>query len=231
MSKSDKFFTIGLLVSLVLHGFVFVDFVKNKEKIKKLEELKKQTKEEVVREMLFKKQKPKHQPVSARKYMQKVSAKKDIQRESERGVVPVPLVKEKFKLPSQFQTFERKPQKLAGVKVERQVAVPVIKSGKINSPAYVTYYQIVRDRIRQKAYNNYLQLKSGDVYLTFVLLANGQLKDIKIIEEHTSDNEYLKQVGIKSVKEAGPFPSFPEDLKYPELTFNVVISFQFKEDM
>jgi hypothetical protein len=37
-------------------------------------------------------------------------------------------------------------------------------------------------------------------------------------------------VGVKSVQEAGPFPPFPQDLNYPELTFNVSISFQYKEE-
>jgi len=34
---------------------------------------------------------------------------------------------------------------------------------------------------------------------------------------------------LRSIKDANPFPPFPKDLNYPELTFNVVISFEVNE--
>ena len=52
---------------------------------------------------------------------------------------------------------------------------------------------------------------------------------IQSLPETLQANEFLRNVGMKSVQEAGPFPPFPKDLNYPELTFNVQISFQYRE--
>jgi len=35
-------------------------------------------------------------------------------------------------------------------------------------------------------------------------------------------------VAEKSIFDASPFPAFPKDLDYPELSFNVIISFQIE---
>ena len=129
----------------------------------------------------------------------------------------------------EFKMYERKPEKLKGVKVTKEVEVPMLKSEKINTPAYVTYYQIVRDRIRDRAYANYTKLSVGEVYITFIIRADGSLDALQIMESKSAANDFLREVGLKSVQEAAPFPIFPNDLNYPELTFNIQISFQFRE--
>ena len=75
-------------------------------------------------------------------------------------------------------------------------------------------------------YLNDPQFVTGEVYLTFILLSNGTLRDVKIIDEKTTANAYLRNLGLRSIKESNPFPSFPGDLTYPELTFSVVIAFE-----
>jgi len=129
-----------------------------------------------------------------------------------------------------FKVYERQPERVKGLKVTKDVSMPVLKSEKINSPAYVTYYQIVRDRIRERAYTNYTKLSVGEIYLTFIIKSDGTLGELQIIENRSTANEFLREVGQKSVREASPFPPFPEDLNYPELTFNVAISFQYHEE-
>jgi hypothetical protein len=57
--------------------------------------------------------------------------------------------------------FDRKPERLKGVKVTKEVSMPMLQSEKINTPSYITYYQIVRDRIRDRAYSNYTKLSVG----------------------------------------------------------------------
>ncbi len=113
--------------------------------------------------------------------------------------------------------------------VEHRITVPAIKSEKINNPVYLNYDQIVRDKIKERAYINYSGMDTGEVYLTFVLASDGSLKQIKLIEGKTSANEYLKNTALKSIREASPFPLFPRDLKYPELSFNVLIKFEVKD--
>lgn len=126
--------------------------------------------------------------------------------------------------------FDRKPERLKGVKVTKEVSIPMLQSEKINTPSYITYYQIVRDRIRDRAYSNYTRLSVGEVFVTFVIKSDGALSGLQVLEAKSAANDFLREVGLKSVREAAPFPPFPKDLSYPELTFNVSISFQYREE-
>ena len=109
---------------------------------------------------------------------------------------------------------------------KRKVSVPAVETQQINNPVYINYYQIVRSRIKDRAYANYGKFESGEVYLTFMLDAQGTLKRIKVIEERTHANQYLRQISARSIEESNPFPPFPSDLNYPELSFNVIISYE-----
>lgn len=142
-------------------------------------------------------------------------------------MVDSPIVRDMKKMTTTSKIAE-KPAQMDRLPVERHITVPPVKSEKINNPVYLNYYQQVRSRIRDQAYQNYTEYESGEVYLTFVLQNDGTLKQLKLIEEKTSANSQLRQIGMKSIKDSNPFPSFPADLKYPELSFNVVISFEVK---
>jgi len=141
------------------------------------------------------------------------------------------LIKERNEQPETLKIYERVPDKNRSLNMamKKTVSVPVLQSEKINNPTYANYYSLVRGRIRQRAYFNYSEYYAGEVYLTFILTSDGTLKELKIIEERTTGGQYLRTIGLKSIKEADPFPPFPKDLRYPELTFNVVISFQVHE--
>ena len=89
----------------------------------------------------------------------------------------------------------------------------------------MNYYQLVREKIRRCAYQNYSRTDTGEVYLTFIINSDGSLKDIRLVEEKSSAAGYLKDIALQSVKDASPFPPFSKELDYPKLTFNVVISF------
>ena len=141
-----------------------------------------------------------------------------------------PLIKETGKLSQQWQMVKSQSAGIDIRPVKRKVSVPELRSEKISNPLYLDYYQIVRNRIKERAYRNYSRMDEGEVYLTFVLASDGSLKQIKLIDEKTSAGTYLKDIGFKSIRESSPFPSFPSDLRYPELSFNVVISFEVKND-
>ncbi len=149
---------------------------------------------------------------------------------SKREVASSPLVQEMTKTGDKLEIYKKERAKMRLVDVKREVSVPVLKSEKITNPKYLSYTEKIRGKIRERAYAyiNASEFQEGEVYLTFVLLSNGILKDVKIIDEKTSANSYLRDAGLKSVTESSPFSSFPEDLNYPELTFNVVISFEIK---
>jgi TonB family protein len=114
------------------------------------------------------------------------------------------------------------------IAIKKKITLPPMNTDKINNPSYLSYYQIVREKIRRAAYQNYLRTETGEVYVTFVLNQGGVLQDIQLVNEKSSPSTYLRDITMRSIKDATPFPTFPKELDYPELTFNVVISFEIE---
>ncbi|MFA5286897.1 MAG: TonB family protein [Candidatus Omnitrophota bacterium] len=111
---------------------------------------------------------------------------------------------------------------------KRKIVLPPVDMAKIDNPSYISYYQIVREKIRRSAYQNYTRSETGEVYVAFIISGDGDLKNARLVEERSSGNSYLKSIALASVKSASPFPRFPKELDYPELSFNVVISFEIE---
>ena len=128
-------------------------------------------------------------------------------------------------LSKQRKILHKKPNFVDKLKSSKKVSVPATEA-KIKNPTYLTYYQTVREKIRRSAFRNFTKMRSGEVYLTFVILSTGALEKIRLIEDKSVADDYLKQIALKSLKESSPFPAFPKELKYPELSFNVIISFE-----
>ncbi len=141
---------------------------------------------------------------------------------------PLPI-KDVSRFIDKFAAFNKQPAVLSEMPVKRKVSVPPIKSEKINNPVYQNYYEAVRSIIRKRAYANYSKLETGEVYMTFVILSDGAVKQIHLVDEKTSAGGYLQEISLRSIQESNPFPSFPQDLTYPELSFNVAISFELEE--
>lgn len=118
-----------------------------------------------------------------------------------------------------------KPEMIA---TKKKISLPPIDLDKIDNPSYISYYQIVREKIRRSAYQDYSRAEVGEVYLTFLISQDGSLKEARLVEEKSSFSPYLREVALRSIKEASPFPNFPKELDYPQLSFNVVISFEIE---
>ncbi len=112
--------------------------------------------------------------------------------------------------------------------MKKKITMPVIENDKINNPTYMNYYQMVREKIRHCAYQNYGRSETGDVYLSFVISSAGELKDTRLIEEKSTSSIYLTEIALRSIESAAPFPGFPKELDYPQLSFNVIISFEIE---
>ncbi len=123
--------------------------------------------------------------------------------------------------------FERpgltKPDSFA---IKKKITLPAVGLGKINSPSYLSYYQIVREKIRRSAYQSYNRNETGEAYVTFIISDDGYLNDVRVVDDKSSPSNYLRSVAYASVRSASPFPRFPKELNYPQLSFNVVISFE-----
>lgn len=93
-------------------------------------------------------------------------------------------------------------------------------------PAYIDYYRMIREKIRENAYHYYSSSKEGEVFLSFIITKEGALETLSLDEKSISST-ILKKIALKSVEQASPFPSFPEDLKnYARLQFNISIYFK-----
>lgn len=131
--------------------------------------------------------------------------------------------------PSQGSEYMPKPlsMKESFPALKKKVTLPQMElSVKINNPSYNNYYELIREKIRHAAYQNYTQMETGEIYIAFVIGVDGNLKDVRYIEDKSTPSYYLKDLAMRSIKEAAPFPAFPNNLDYPQLSFNVIISFQ-----
>lgn len=115
---------------------------------------------------------------------------------------------------------------ISAVKKKITLSPPQESLDKINSPSYIGYFQLTRERVKRILYQRYTYTEQGEVYLSFIVANDGSIKEIRVNEEKSSNSPYLREIAIASVKEASPFPAFPKDLEYPELSFNVIVSFE-----
>ncbi|MFH0856194.1 MAG: energy transducer TonB [Candidatus Omnitrophota bacterium] len=112
------------------------------------------------------------------------------------------------------------------IAIRKKVTLPEVDLAKIGNPSYISYYQVVREKIRRSAYQNYNRSDTGEVYVTFIISSSGYLNDYRLVEEKSRAADYLKEIALASVRNAAPFPRFPKELDYSQLSFNVVISFE-----
>ena len=57
--------------------------------------------------------------------------------------------------------YERKPEHMRTMELSHRVSITPIKSEKINNPVYAAYNEMVRDRIKEKVYENYDRMEKG----------------------------------------------------------------------
>ncbi len=92
---------------------------------------------------------------------------------------------------------------------------------------YVSYYQIVRDRIRRELNENYRNpSEEGDVYLEFAIDKDGYLVDYRIDRSRSTPSAGLIKKAQTGLKRALPFPPPPEGLREGRISFNVMVSFK-----
>ncbi len=114
------------------------------------------------------------------------------------------------------------------IAVKKKISLPPLDMEKMNNPSYISYYQMVREQIRRSAYQNYTRTETGEIYMTFVISQAGSLLDVKLVTERSTPSYYLRETALRSIRDAVPFPPFPKELNYPQLSFNVIISFEIE---
>jgi hypothetical protein len=144
------------------------------------------------------------------------------------GTIPAGLVKEKPMLPLGM-FYERKPEGMRTMELSRRVSIMPITSEKINNPVYAAYNEMVRDRIKQKVYENYDKIEGGSVYLTFLLNEKGVLEGSQVIPQKTNASAHLQELSLRSLREAGPFPPFLKGMNLTEYPFNIEIQYEVSD--
>ena len=109
------------------------------------------------------------------------------------------------------------------------VTYPEVSSPFAKNPAYMSYYDVIREKIKAVASLNSPLMAEGEIYLTFILDSNGQLKSLKLIDEKSIPDQKLRQLAYNFVEQAAPFPPFPNELKHPQLSFTVIIEFRLSD--
>lgn len=113
------------------------------------------------------------------------------------------------------------------INVKKKVMVPDMGGENFKNPSYISYYQVVREKIKRAAYQTYTGREMGAVAVSFIIHADGSLQGVRLIEEKSASSGYLRKIALDCIGAASPFPVFPDALNsFPELSFNVAITFE-----
>jgi len=92
---------------------------------------------------------------------------------------------------------------------------------------YINYYQLIREKIRQRLKSNYRRYHGeGDVGLVFILRSNGSLEALDIERASSTKDASLIDIAVSSLRQASPLPPFPKALAIPKMAFNLTVSFK-----
>lgn len=140
------------------------------------------------------------------------------------------IKKEIFKEREESKAVIEKPWRTGeDTSLKVSIELPDVPGESYKTPEYKSYYQVIREKIRKYAYYYYKEIQEGEVFLTFSINSGGELIEAAVNQKKSTSDEYLKSIALKSVKEAAPYPKFPEKLKNKnKLSFNVIISFELK---
>lgn len=92
---------------------------------------------------------------------------------------------------------------------------------------YSDYYDKIRNKVAGAA-DDYDNTVEGEISIEMIILSNGVLKNVNIVEERSTQNEYLKKFTLERIRKCSPFPAFPEGLNFPELKFKLILDYVVK---
>ena len=92
---------------------------------------------------------------------------------------------------------------------------------------YIQYYELIRGKIKKCVAAKYKNSRfEGSVDVTFVVNRKGDLKKLYLDQKKSTKDPRLVKTALKSIKDASPFPVFPETLDKQELVFSIAIVFR-----
>ena len=225
----NRFFVYALVCSFLIHSAVLIMLVtsRSKSRLKSMKQL----------EVFYQQVRPRPVPIAARGDKQ-VDLLKNTDTPQSVKIASRPLdksftnIKDIFRIKS-APVWDKKaiPSMKIG-EFEKRIVIPMPQSEKISDAKYMQYQNMIRSKIHIVAdrYADTLDLENGEVYVSFILTADGMLRESKILNYRSSADEKQKELSLRFIREANPFPSFPKEYHdFPELPFNITISFQVKK--
>jgi protein TonB len=97
----------------------------------------------------------------------------------------------------------------------------------VREAAIKRYAAMIRgliDRRKEYPYQARRQNQEGSVQIRFILSRQGVLNGEPVMEKQ-SRYRHLNESALEAVKNAAPFPPFPEEIREEEMSFQVVVSF------
>ena len=105
-----------------------------------------------------------------------------------------------------------------------------LESERLAKEELLSYQEIIKKKIESaKRYPRKARRKriEGIVYLKFVILSNGSLKEVKI--KRSSGSSILDEEAVSTINRASPFSPLPGGLKKESLTLELSLLFRLKK--
>jgi len=102
------------------------------------------------------------------------------------------------------------------------------EAGIRSSRDYINYYGYLKSRIKERLQGNYRFYKGeGDVYLSFILNAQGALLSYDIDRSRSTTDEVLLHITGTSLKAVAPFSPLPKTIAaQKKMSFAITVSFK-----
>lgn len=111
----------------------------------------------------------------------------------------------------------------SGLSYKKATAVPLESTAMTKYMDLPEYYQLIWDRINNIVKSKQIKTK-GEVTVSFTISSTGYLQGEPTVLNQT--DETLGKLTIQSVKEAEPFPAFPDKLDKNQERFKIAISYE-----
>ena len=101
------------------------------------------------------------------------------------------------------------------------------------NPVLLSYFGAIREQIQQTAnHREWLtaELEHGLIYISFLLTANGAVKELDVVSDRSALSHALRDIALRIVKTAAPFPPFPPSMPEPSKTVVVPLEFLFSAE-
>ena len=95
-------------------------------------------------------------------------------------------------------------------------------------PVLLSYFSAIREQIQRTA-NNHVWVQpeqdEGMIFVSFVLSAGGFVDAVQVAGDRSASSTTLRDVAVRIVKAAAPFPPFPPSIGEPNKTIIVPLEF------